>query len=53
MTYSFYFRVNVSMLQEMPKIQKMAVVPVLALLEKSVYDTALCHNTLSLLIQVT
>ncbi len=44
--------VDISLLSEMSKIQKMAVVPILSLLESSVEDTALCHNSLMLLIQV-
>ena len=36
----------------MSKIQKLAVVPVFSLLESSVEDTSLCHNSLMLLIQV-
>ncbi|KAI8477728.1 hypothetical protein Bbelb_445390, partial [Branchiostoma belcheri] len=44
--------IDVSCVQHMTGLQQHTVVPLLALLENCIHDTAVCHNTLCVLIQL-
>ncbi|XP_023931174.1 lysosomal-trafficking regulator-like, partial [Lingula anatina] len=44
--------IDPNQLSDLRPLQQSAITPVLALMEKTVYDTSLCHNAICLLIQL-
>ena len=46
------FSINAHSLRDMTVLQRQAVLPLIAILENSVYNASLAHNTIQVLMQV-